>query len=75
MRLIYCAHSDYANLADPVVRFPVDPNRLLDEALFDPRMPQVMFEAFRDRLRTLGFAGTVEKSRLYQVPNLKLALP
>ena len=75
IRLIYCAHSHYRDLTEPVVKFPIAPNDVFDEALFDPRMPPAAFEAYRDRLRAIGFAGTVEQSQLYQVPNLKLALP
>ena len=75
VRLIFCAHAEYFDIAKPTVSFSIDPNALFDEVLFDPRMPADLFQSYRSVLSSLGFAGKVEQSALYKIPNLDLKLP
>lgn len=75
VRLIYCGHSEYWDITQRLKHFPIDPNALFDEVLFDPRMASDLVSAFTSVLRALGFDGLVQQSRLYHVPDLRLSLP
>ena len=74
IRLIYAGHSDTDNLAQRIYQYDIDPNDLLDELLFDPRFDNTTNPTMTALLRALGYAKTIDKSKLYQLPNFILRL-
>jgi len=62
IRLIYRSDRE---LQEDERTFPVDPNKLVEEVVFDPRMNQDSFKYYRDRLLCLGYKEPIEKSTLY----------
>lgn len=69
LRLIYSTD----NHMNPLYKYTVDPNSLIEEVLFDPRMGYAYFKLIESALKTkYGFNGVIKKSRLYQVPNLNI---
>ena len=54
--------------------FAIDPNTLFDDVLFDPRMDDTVFDAAKKVLRGHGYTRPIERSTLYQIPQLDLDL-
>ena len=55
-----------ASRADFGLRVPVDPHRLIETILADPRMPDPVLWAFRRYVtKDLGFSGSFAKSMIY----------
>lgn len=50
--------------------FAIDPNNLIDEVIFDPRMEPDLFADYRMQLQDLGYKGRIERSTLYDVPRI-----
>lgn len=48
--------------------FDADPIELFDELVFDPRMDQYLYTAYRSAALSYGFKGRVAKSVLYKPP-------
>ena len=71
VRLIF---QDTHDMPDDVIHFDIDPFTLFDEIVFDPRIPKSIFSAFSAKLRTYGFKGTVDQSKLYQLPAFPKAI-
>ncbi len=71
VRLIFQNTHD---LPDDIVHFDIDPFTLFDEVVFDPRMPKPIAAAFSAKLRTYGFKGTIDQSKLYQLPAFPKAI-
>jgi hypothetical protein len=53
---------------DEIRRFSFDPFSTIDEIVFDPRMNDYTYNAYRDALKNKGFKGRVAKSVMYQLP-------
>ena len=49
-------------------KLSIDPHKVFDEIVFDPRMNQHIYKAYSELLISQGFAGRVSKSVLYQLP-------
>jgi hypothetical protein len=67
VRLIY-QHSEED--PDDVALFPIDPNDLFDELVFDPRMSVFSVKAFTNYISSLGYAKPIVQSRLYRLPDI-----
>ena len=52
--------------------FSVDPNSLVDCVVFDPRMCDTEYHAWRRQLDRSGYNGQIRKSSLYSLPDLHL---
>jgi hypothetical protein len=75
VRLIYAAHSETDDITKQIYTYNIDPNHLIDELLFDPRFDDVdNFNLREQEIKNLGFKETVEKSKLYQLPNFNIRL-
>lgn len=66
VRLIYLdknmeTEEDYA-------RFQIDPEKLISEILFDPRMDNNLYKVYFDYLKRKRFPGKIKKSTLYDPP-------
>jgi hypothetical protein len=73
VRLVYFNH-DKSYTGD-LFSYPIgDPSQLIDEVVFDPRLPKVMFAVFKDHLEKEGFRGRVSQSKLYRLPQLEVNL-
>ena len=52
--------------AGPVLRLPIDPHRLVDQIVFDPRADPIFMRMCVHYLRnSLNYAGEITRSRLY----------
>jgi len=49
-------------------KLSIDPNKVFDEIVFDPRMNQHIYKAYSGLLSSQGFGNRVSKSVLYQLP-------
>lgn len=76
VRLLYQFNQDGCADQRPetIWQFPIDPNALFDDLLFDPRMDDADFRAESQRLQSLGFAKLVKQSTLYKLPNLNIQI-
>lgn len=66
VRLIYSG-VDNKCLAE-ILEYSIDPFDLIDEIVFDPRMPSVFVDAFKEKLSRLGYAKPIRQSSLYNPP-------
>jgi hypothetical protein len=64
VRLIYTMYSQDRN----VHKFKIDPNVLFDEVVFDPRMNNHIFQAYKDAVYSKGFEKPIRQSVMYQLP-------
>jgi hypothetical protein len=65
IRLIFRADDDRGH---DERTFAIDPNNLIDEVVFDPRMEGHQFEECRTQLQNLGYTGRIDRSTLYDLP-------
>lgn len=70
----YYKEGDDTELKTDVWSFDVDPLVLFDEVVFDPRVDDSQFNHYRDELVKLGYNNKIEKSPLYQIPNLTIRI-
>jgi hypothetical protein len=75
LRFLYLGHEEYFDLLSAKASFGIDPAKVFESLLFDPRMEDDLFETYRQVFRKLGFTGAIERSLLYRVPDLNLTLP
>jgi hypothetical protein len=73
VRLVYFNH-DKSYTGDLFSYSIGDPSQLIDDIVFDPRLPEVMFTVFKDHLEKEGFTGRVSQSKLYRLPQLEVNL-
>lgn len=66
VRLIYSGVDNECR--SDILEYSIDPFDLIDEIVFDPRMPSVLVDAYKDRILRLGFAKSVLQSSLYKPP-------
>lgn len=70
VRIIY---NSQGSVNGDVFSFPIDPLKLIDDIVFDPRMEYKEFSNYKSQIRELGFAHKIVKSNLYKMPNLKFS--
>jgi hypothetical protein len=63
-----------ALLYEPHCEFSVDPFALIDDVVFDPRMPEYRFKVFRDQLMVLGVSVPMRRSTLYSLPDVTVQI-
>ncbi|MBN9654709.1 DUF2971 domain-containing protein [Halobacillus sp. GSS1] len=59
------------NIKKDIFSINVDPNEILEEVTFHPRMSRDLFCSLKEVINTLGFNGKVSKSSLYDKPNFR----
>lgn len=76
VRLLYrwWEHDTGEQRPEQVRQFPIEPNALFDDVLFDPRLDESTLPSKTLELRSLGFANYIGQSTLYKLPNLRIRL-
>lgn len=63
VRLIYTDNSN-----SDIHQFTIDPHDLFDEIVFDPRINDYLFEAYKTALENNSYSKSIRKSVMYQPP-------
>jgi hypothetical protein len=50
------------------IKTSIDPNQLIDEITFDPRLRNIECDTYTQVLRTIGYNNKINKSKLYDLP-------
>lgn len=66
VRLIYSGEDGKCD--SDIFKFSIDPNTLIDDLLFDPRMDKNLMRAFELVIREKDYKATITKSTLYDAP-------
>lgn len=70
VRLLYLSP---IQITSDVFSYDIDPLKLFDSIQFDPRISDELFQVYKHYLKTrVGFKRPINKSELYQLPNLTL---
>ena len=74
-RIIF-EHFDHRlmDLFEPIFHYEFNFNEMIDEIVFDPRMDEILFSAYKSYVSGLGFKGKVRQSRLYSLPKYNFDL-
>jgi hypothetical protein len=59
----------FTGTSKEIFSFPIDPNQMIDEVVFDPRMHGALYEVYRLALGSLKYKNRIRQSRLYQMPS------
>jgi len=54
--------------SDEVQKFEIDPNEVIEEIVFDPRMNEYICNSYMDSIKNKGFSGRVAQSAMYRLP-------
>jgi len=71
VRLMYNGNED-PNANGNVFKFDINPNELIDEIVFDPRMEKTEYEIKKAETRDLGFDKRIIQSGLYKIQEFRL---
>lgn len=74
VRLVYVENRQDIPQTD-LLSIPIDPNKLFDEIVFDPRLETFERIEREDEARSLGFSGPIGRSELYQGVLFEINLP
>ena len=66
--IVYDFHKQYPKLNKHLALLNIDPEPLIDEILFDPRINEEQFEKRKKKLSR--YATNIKKSELYSIPNI-----
>jgi len=66
VRLIYIAEKN--NAKPKVFQYNINPNELIDQIVFDPRMNKHLYELYKDWLKHMNFNKGIIQSGLYKAP-------
>ena len=69
VRLIY---NSQGNEISDLFRYSCNPNDLIEDIVFDPRIEYKLFLKHKSLLKNMGFKKRIVKSNLYKVPELKI---
>lgn len=72
IRIIY--NSLNSNSDNPLFKFDIDPNFLIDEIVFDPRMTIDNYSEYKRQICELGFQKSIIQSGLYKIKNFRINL-
>jgi len=72
VRLVYSDPEQKWN-AD-VFTYSMDPSKLFEEIIFDPRMEETQYNQYKENLLKLGFTNTISQSGLYKIRNFEATL-
>jgi hypothetical protein len=68
VRLLFTSW-DEGNLKDEIYRYGIDPHKLIDQIMVDPRSTNPEFETLRTIIeKATGYKGRIERSNLYSPP-------
>jgi hypothetical protein len=71
VRLIY--FESWGNSKSDTVSFALSPGFQFDEIIFDPRMPDSIYETYKDRIQNFyNYPMKIDKSQLYTLPKFTL---
>lgn len=74
VRLIYTGEDN--NCVSDIFQFDIDPSKLLDKLLFDPRMDEELRQKYKNEISKRGCTTKVRRSNLYDAPEgLKFKIP
>jgi hypothetical protein len=74
VRLLFTPH-DFDKFTDDCLRYPVNPNALIDQVMLDPRMDKADAAILKQKIKAARFAGDIKQSWLYAPPpDLKIPL-
>lgn len=59
---------------EPRCELSIDPFGLIDDILFDPRMPEYRFNVFREQLTMLGVSVPMRHSAMYSLPDMTVCI-
>ncbi|EKT3967423.1 DUF2971 domain-containing protein [Flavobacterium psychrophilum] len=65
VRLIY---NTFRNEEKQILKYPINPNLLIDKIVFDPRLEYSKFRNRKTEIKNLGFNKEIIKSNLYKMP-------
>ncbi|MGB3551168.1 MAG: hypothetical protein WA993_10780, partial [Candidatus Binatus sp.] len=54
--------------------YSMDPFKLFDEIIFDPRMEETQYKQYKEGLVKLGFTNTISQSGLYKIRDFEANL-
>jgi hypothetical protein len=75
VRLMYNAHNGPGiNLESDTFKFDINPNELIDEIVFDPRMDKVIYERNKEMTESWGFDKRIFQSGLYKIKEFRMEL-
>ncbi|SCZ01169.1 hypothetical protein SAMN02927903_03356 [Flavobacterium caeni] len=66
VRLIYNTFTNFERL---ILKYEIDPDDLIDNIVFDPRIEYSDFKSKKIKLQELGFKKSIVKSNLYKSPD------
>ncbi len=69
IRIIY--NDNNRNNNSDLHKIKINPNKLIDEIVFDPRIDNKLYEVYKNHLISIGFTGKIIKSGLYGIKKLK----
>lgn len=74
--LYYCFTSDDIPmmLSDDFLKYDVVFSDFIDEIVFDPRISDLKYIAFKNQIRQYGYNKSIIKSSLYQIPDINKIL-
>ncbi|WP_444904218.1 DUF2971 domain-containing protein [Microbulbifer sp. CnH-101-E] len=59
----------HTNGKGEIYKHAVNPSSLFEEVVFDPRIDEPLYEAYKSALLGHGYSGKIAKSTLYHLPN------
>jgi hypothetical protein len=74
VRLIYFTDSFSDYLDKKIKKFKVEPNDLIEEICFDPRISERYLELYKKTFQNLGFTGNMIKSNLYDFEGINITI-
>lgn len=69
IRLLYFNHGD---ISSDFYKFPISPNDVFNEIVFDPRMKNEVYEENRKLLVSWGYQHKIKQSGLYKLLDFKI---
>lgn len=73
-RIIFIADFDSQERKQGYIDFDIDPNTFIDEITLDPRLNDAEEKLVVDKLLSLGYTGTILKSKLYHTKDVFIEL-
>jgi hypothetical protein len=72
IRLIYFNHNK--RHSSSIYQYEFDPNLVIDEIYFDPRLSPELYGVYEGHLQRVGFQGKIGQSPLYKLPALRFRM-
>ncbi|PLX08660.1 MAG: hypothetical protein C0594_05995 [Marinilabiliales bacterium] len=75
IRLLYSVDSSSPDIQNDIKHFSINPNNLIDDIMFDPRISSRYENIYRQTILSLGFRNPILKSQLYNFTPVNIRLP